>query len=81
MSTQALATNWGKVIDQRDANHCKVSYALERKRESEGYGFKSQGQERIFFTQIYVKVELVQPPCYRICTLRKCEFNSVFIES
>ena len=58
MSTQALVTNWGKVIDQRDANPCKVSYALERKRESEGYGFKSQRQQRIFLPKSMLRLNL-----------------------
>ena len=55
-----MATNWGKVIERRDANPCKedVRKAIARIRESEGRGLKSWCQQKRNSNEISVQVYL-----------------------
>ena len=57
-SPRAPITNWGKAINERDANPSKEGKALARRNELEGCRFKSWWWKRIFSREISIKVNL-----------------------
>ena len=52
---RVLATIWGKVFDQNDANPNKKGNYLARRCESDGHGFESQRQQRFFLQNLYIE--------------------------
>ena len=51
-----LATNSGKVIDNRDANPCKEGIAQARRHELEGCRFEYPGKQNIF---LYLHLSII----------------------